>query len=52
MNKIITEEDIFPILGKILCPMKNCNENCSNYKQCIAPYQQTDTTTESKTPRE
>jgi len=52
MSKIITEEDIFPTLGKILCPMKNCNENCNNYKQCAASYEKADPTTQSKTPCE
>jgi hypothetical protein len=52
MNKIITADDLFPTLEKTLCPLKDCNENCSNYKICAAPYKQADLTTQSKTPRE
>ena len=41
MNKIVDfeQDDLFPTLGKILCPLQNCNENCCNYKLCAAPYE-------------
>jgi hypothetical protein len=42
MNGIVDfeQDDLFPTLGKILCPLQNCNESCSSYKVCIAPYEQ------------
>jgi len=54
MNDIVDfeQDDLFPTLGKILCPLQNCNESCSNYKTCVAPYEQIDPTTQSKAPRE
>jgi len=42
MNKIVDfeQDDLFPTLGKILCPLQNCSDSCSNYKTCVAPYEQ------------
>ena len=40
--KIVTEDDIFPIIASITCPLKNCNESCHIYKHCIAPQKKSD----------
>jgi len=38
MNKIVTEDDIFPILATVTCPFKNnCKSSCLNYKHCVIP---------------
>ena len=43
MNKVITEDDIFPLFATITCPFKsNCNSSCLNYKHCIAPQKKAD----------
>jgi len=40
--KIVTEDDIFPLIASITCPFKNCKDSCLNYKHCTAPQKKLD----------
>jgi hypothetical protein len=36
------QEDLFPLMATLTCPLTIKCENCANFKHCIAPYEKSD----------